>query len=81
MHQSTGATEKFNMPGTAGAWGETTGDEDRLGLAPVYRGPCVTKTLALDPGGKRKWRFLIWEASRAGPLLARQDGDQEKLGW
>lgn len=40
----------------ADSWGGTTGDEDELGLAPVYKEPCVTKMLALDPGDKGKHR-------------------------
>lgn len=42
------------MPGMAGARRKTIEDEDKLGLASVYKGPFVTKLLALDPGDKRK---------------------------
>lgn len=37
------------MPGVASTW-EATGDEDELGLAPVYKGSCVAKMLAREPG-------------------------------
>lgn len=51
MCKGTGAPLDSSM---AGAWGGKTEDEDKLGLAPVYKGPCVTLMLALDPEDKGK---------------------------
>lgn len=45
MCKGTGAPVDSSM---AGARGGKTEDEDKLGLAPVYKGPCVTLMLALD---------------------------------
>lgn len=56
VQRHRGNTDQFSVPGMAGAWGEIIEDEDKLGLAPVYKGPFVTKLLALDPGDKRKHR-------------------------
>lgn len=55
MQSHGGSTDLINMPGMAGTWEEAIGDEDKLGLAPVYthKGPRVTKMLALDPGNKK----------------------------
>lgn len=33
---------------------EITGDEDELGLAPVYKGSCVAKMLARESGDEGK---------------------------
>ena len=38
----------------AGAQGGKTKDEDKLALAPVYKGLCVTKMLVLGPEDKGK---------------------------
>lgn len=54
------------------AWqvpGEATGDEDELGLAPVYKGSCVAKMLAREPGDEEKQRFSGWEVSCADAFL------------
>ena len=56
MCKATGASESSFM---CLAWqvpGEATGDEDELGLAPVYKGSCVAKMLAREPGDEGKQR-------------------------
>ena len=58
MCKATGASESSFM---CLAWqvpGEATGDEDELGLAPVYKGSCVAKMLAREPGDEGKQRDL-----------------------
>lgn len=56
MRRHRGIREQFSMPGVAGAWGRT-GNADELGLAPVYKGPCVGKMLARDPRDEGKQDF------------------------
>ena len=58
VQRHRGINKQFNIPGMAGAWGETTGDEDELGLAPLYKGPCVTKKLALGLVIRENRRFF-----------------------
>lgn len=42
MQRYRGTTEQFNVPDMVGGWGGKTKDEDKLGLTPIYKGPCVT---------------------------------------
>lgn len=58
MRRHRGIREQFSVPGVAGAWGRT-GNEDELGLAPVYKGPCVGKMLARDPRDEGKQDFKL----------------------
>lgn len=76
MQSHGGRTDRVHVPGMAGTWVEAVGDEDELGLAPVYtcKGPCVTKMLALDPGNKKVKEIFKLRSVRNKQMHFWRDG-------